>query len=164
MELKRSVWHTIPDCEPSQITTVTDLWRLFPEVFGTELQGRLICASNRLTIPPDNHMHHAPGKRAPVYSQERQFEWAKWVRAMLISSASRGTGQMAIFIYRTRTKQLELYSQLRRVNEGVFARRLAEEPQQIFTLAEEPVMLKSMGVYGGNDSPTRQMPEKIDLY
>lgn len=164
MELKLGIWHVVPGCEPSKITTVTDLWRFFPKVFGAELQGRLTCASNRIVIPLDNRIHHTPGKRASAHSQERQFDWTKWVRAMLISSASRGTGLMAIFIYLPGTRQLELYGHLRRVNEGVFARRLVGESQQIFVLSEEPVMLKSIGVYGGNDSPTRQMPEKIDLY
>lgn len=164
MEPKRNVWHVIPKCEPTRITTAASLWQLFPDVFSTELQSRLIYISNKLNIPLDDRMHHAPGRKPSAYSQERQFEWARWVRAMLISPVGKNTGRMAIFIYRTRTKQLELCSQLRRVNEGTFARRLTDEPQQIFMATEELVMLKSAGIYGGIDLPTRQLPEKIALY
>lgn len=88
----------------------------------------------------------------------------EWVKAMVFYTSEAGTSQMAVFIYLPQKKELQLYSKLRRMSDGPFARRLIDEPQQLFVVAERLILLKLNGVHGGTEPNTRKLGDTIALY
>lgn len=163
MELQTAMWHNVSRCDPTQIATVRGIWGTCPRIFSTAIQNRLVHKSNKIEIPIDGRLQHGTRGRH-AYPQEWHFEWMTWFRALVMHCSEPGTAQMAIFVYLPTTQELQLYSNLRRMSDGPFARRLSDQPQQLFVIAERLIMLKSDGVYGGTSEGDRPMPEKVAVY
>lgn len=164
MSAKFVLWYAFLGCEAEQLRNGKKIRDACMRTIDLEIQGLVHRSANILAVPADDRMVADIRRRTASYPQAWHFQWLTWVRSILVIPHGFGPTRFAIGIYLPKTRELRICSKMRRISEGPFARRLADQDQQLFLIAERQISMRSGGIFGGIEASARQLPQQIDMY
>lgn len=162
MPIQNALWYTFTICETDQLTSAKKILDACGGTVNATLR-QFIHRSSAIAIPADDRLATTIRGRKQIYPQEWHFQWKTWMRSFMLLPSGPNATLFAIMTYEPATKELKIYSAIRRVNDGPFALRLDNRQRQAILIAERQLSLRPVGLFEGIGTMSRQLSEKIDL-